>query len=188
MLRIIGLGNRIYGDDGIGPCLAAALKSCSNQIHRNIEIIPLDLPSHGDITYLMGADSIILIDSILDDETKLYRIDINKATPSELLELAQSGSGHGLSPTTLVAWAKASGILVDQAVYLLVIGPLTPSFGKGLSDSAIVKAMQALDGLVRAASHHGYELNVDERCVYSFLKDVCSDPLLPLDSDSRNRL
>ncbi len=188
MLRIIGIGNRMYGDDGIGPCLAGGLKSCSRYNPREVHIVPLDLPNHGDIVLLKDADHVIFIDSVVDESTMIYKIDVTKATVEELLELAQSGSGHGISPTSLIALAKVSGILSSQTIHLLLIGPLSPSFGEGLSDKAVSLAIDAVGMLVAMVRRQGYAIDVDMECLQSFLRDVCSDPLSPLDIDSRKRL
>ncbi|GAB6148370.1 hydrogenase maturation protease [Stetteria hydrogenophila] len=187
MLRIIGIGNRIYGDDGVGPCLAAALKRCSRYDGEKLSIVSLDLPSHGDVALMEGADVIILLDAAVDGETRLYKVDLDRALPDELMDLAMSSAGHGISALNLLALARAAGALGrDQEVYMLDIGPLAPSFGSGLSRDAVSKALEALRLLVRVAKSHGYELEVDEGCVRSFLEGPCSDPLLPLDMDSRD--
>lgn len=179
MIRIVGIGNRMYGDDGIGPCLAYALLRCSDRA-EGLSIIPLDLPSHGDIALFEEPDVILLIDASPEPGVRLYRLESGNLSGTEMLRLAQAGAGHSISPITLVALAASAGLLKEKEVYLLTVGPLEPSFGVGLSDWSIELALRALDEITRFLRSHGIEIRVRPECVHSLLKGLCSDPLSPL--------
>ena len=180
MIKIIGIGNRMYGDDGIGPCLVSALKHCTESIDT-VQFIPLDLPNHGDIIHLGNSSLIVLVDSAVDEKTVLYKVDTDKVDLRELLELAQSSSGHGINPLSLIALAKIAGILSNrQSIYLLLIGPLTPQFGTGLSKSAIREAIISLKKLENLIKSHGQAFRYNEDCIREFLENICRDPVNPL--------
>ncbi|MCE4628527.1 MAG: hypothetical protein F7C34_05220 [Desulfurococcales archaeon] len=177
------MGNRMHGDDGIGPCLAYALLKCSDR-PKGLSIFPLDLPSHGDIALFEEPEVILLVDATPEPGVRLYRLEPKNLSDTEMLKLAQAGAGHSISPITLVALAASAGLLEGKRVYLLALGPLEPSFGRGLSDRAIDIALKAIDEIIRFLESHGCEIRVSLECVHSLLAGPCSDPLAPLSEAS----
>ena len=183
MIRIIGIGNRMHGDDGIGPCLAYALRKCSARV-EGVNIIPLDLPNHGDIALLEEPDIIVFVDASPERGVRVYRLEPSRLSSLEMVRLAQAGSGHAISPITLVALASAAGLIEGKEVYLLTIGPLEPGFGSGLSPKAVELGVEAVRRLVGLLSGKGVDVRADEGCIHSVLSGACSDPLTPLDEIS----
>jgi hydrogenase maturation protease len=142
LIRIIGIGNRMHGDDGLGPCLAYALSKCGNW-SNNFSFIPLDLPNHGDIALLEDPDTIIIIDTSLEPINEIFSVDPTNISALDAVRLAQSGSGHSITPITLLALAHIVGVLTDKRVFLQLIGPLEPAFGRGLSSRAVELGLEA---------------------------------------------
>ncbi len=187
MIRILGIGNRMYGDDGIGPCIAYTLAKCASN-HSQIDIIPLDLPSHGDISLFAEPETIILIDSSPDAETIVYHVNPENLGELEKLELAQQGAGHNISSITLIALADNAGLLREKEIYLILVGPCQPEFGTGLSPQGILLAEKAVMKLKELMGELGIGLKIDYDCVRSLLSGTCSDPLSPLEDSSARRL
>ena len=186
MIRIIGIGNRIYGDDGIGPCTAHVLSKCMKS-HARIDVVPLDLPSHGDISLFEEPDTIILLDSSPEPETKVYHVDPENLDEREKLKLAQQGSGHNISPITLIALASMAGLLHGKDIYLILVGPSKPEFGKGLSPQGADLVEVALGKLEKLMRVLGVGLEIDYDCIRSLLAGSCFDPLSPLEANSARR-
>lgn len=60
-----GLGSLVMGDDGIGPRLIAMLEErCS--FPENVDLVDIGTPGIGLISYVVGYDTVVLIDAVHD--------------------------------------------------------------------------------------------------------------------------
>jgi hydrogenase maturation protease len=62
-IRIVGLGNVLMGDDGFGPYVIAALKE-THRFPADVALIDLGTPGLDLAPFLMGADLVIVVDSV----------------------------------------------------------------------------------------------------------------------------
>lgn len=62
-IRVLGLGNVLMGDDGIGPYVIEALTS-AYEFPPNVSVIDVGTPGLDLAPFMMGADAVILIDSV----------------------------------------------------------------------------------------------------------------------------
>jgi len=195
VVKVVGVGNRMYGDDGLGPCLVFALRNCvrsvagSNDGSVRVDYVVLDRPSHGDIGLLEDGDVILFVDSSPQEGIVLNRVELSRASSDDLVEAVGSSAGHNLSPLLLLALAFAAGLLRGKKAYLLTVGPLAPEFGRGLSSVAVKLALKAAATLEHFFKRElGYQASFDFSCVESILAGLCSDPLSELSESSSMNL
>ncbi|ALU12649.1 hypothetical protein EYM_06045 [Ignicoccus islandicus DSM 13165] len=113
---VLGIGNRMYGEDGFGSCLGEFL---SKQKLSDVEARDGDYMGMGLIGWLEGFSLVIFLDAVVDDvkeDLVVYKIVPENATYEELAELPVDA--HKASPTQLAAFAKRSGIF-DGEAYLV---------------------------------------------------------------------
>ena len=63
MIRVLGLGNVLMGDDGFGPSVVQRLES-DWQFPAQVEVCDLGTPGLDLIPFLSGADLVILVDTV----------------------------------------------------------------------------------------------------------------------------
>lgn len=65
-VAIIGIGNILLGDDGIGPYVVRVLDA-SYEFGPNVQILDVGTPALDFIDNLVGLDAVILVDSVEND-------------------------------------------------------------------------------------------------------------------------
>ncbi len=65
-IRVLGLGNVLMGDDGFGPFVVTALEACY-AMPPEVSVIDLGTPGLDLAPYLIGADAIIVVDTVRSD-------------------------------------------------------------------------------------------------------------------------
>lgn len=132
---VLGLGNRMYGDDGFGSCLAEFL---SRQRLENVDVKDGDYMGLGLLGWLEGYELVIFLDAmskdLIDEDIKLLKIDPSKIGITEASELVTDA--HKVGPTQLAALAHKSGILRGEA-YLIALRAEKICWPCSMSDRAI---------------------------------------------------
>lgn len=67
-IRVLGLGNVLMGDDGIGPYVIEAL-SAAYRFPAGVSLLDLGTPGLDLAPFLLGADAVVVIDSVLSEGT-----------------------------------------------------------------------------------------------------------------------
>ncbi len=186
-VKVIGLGNRMHGDDGLGSCLALALKKCSAEAPP---ILALDLPTLGDVYLLEDSDTVIIIDAA--DKHTLEALGVSEHGIPVILELkperlgdedlalmASKADAHTLDPVYLVAYAYSAGFFRGRA-FLIAVPIEEVRFGVGLTEAAAMKALEAAEVLARLLESLGHKLSYNKECLKAKLLGPCRDPLAPL--------
>ena len=65
-IRVLGLGNVLMGDDGFGPYVVEAL-TAAYEFTPDVAVIDIGTPGLDLAPFLMGADVVIVIDSVRSD-------------------------------------------------------------------------------------------------------------------------
>jgi hydrogenase maturation protease len=65
-IRILGLGNVLMGDDSVGPYVIEALEA-GYEFPGNVSVIDVGTPGLDLAPFLIGADAVIVIDSVRSD-------------------------------------------------------------------------------------------------------------------------
>jgi len=132
---IVGIGNILRGDDGLGPHLIAALKGKTDRLCFDAGTAPENYL--GKIAK-EEPDTVLLVDAVHLDK---------KAGEFEILkekDITDCGfSTHDLSPARVMEYLKETG----ASIYLLGIQPKNTAFGEELSPE-VKKTVEEIAGLI----------------------------------------
>ncbi len=126
---IIGIGNPMRGDDGIGPRLVEAVEARPDV--RALAVHQL-LPEHVD--EIRAARRVLFVDARVGGE----RVQIDRVHPS-----THRGVGHSCSPGALLGWARFA-YQASPASWLLSVPGGTFTTGAGLSPGTAAMIPDAL--------------------------------------------
>jgi hydrogenase maturation protease len=146
---VVGYGNQLRGDDGLGPA-AAALLAEDPKLHGTRVL------ARHQLTPELAADFaemklVILIDANVEDEAGAVSVRRVDGTPGPG---SGSGSSHHASPADLAALA---GELwgASPAVFVVSVGAASLEVGEGLS-APVRKALPAVvEAVIAIMAEHG---------------------------------
>jgi hydrogenase maturation protease len=143
-IGVLGIGNILMGDDGIGPFVVKILEACY-EFPPNVVLHDLGTPGLGITSFFADYDIIILVDAVSakarPGSIRLYRKDQILRTP-----ISQRISPHDPALVEALLFAEFSGKCPDQ-VLLVGIVPESTELGCTLTDdvrSAVLPAMSAV--------------------------------------------
>ena len=148
--RIIGLGNTILTDDGVGVYAARELQK---RLGDAVDIIETETAGFSLMELLTGWDRVILIDSIQFDDLApgtVVRID-----PQDLRTSLRLRSVHEIDLPTVLALGRRLGLPMPQHVRIVAIQAedaltvgesLTPAVERGMNE-AIALILEELRGI-----------------------------------------
>ena len=114
---ILGLGNSLLCDDGVGIYVAAELK---NRVNRpEITVIETGVAGLSLLDLLVGYDRAIIIDAIQTVGGKagqIYRLD-----PGAFDTALHTASAHGIDFTTALEFGKKLGLSLPQQIVIFAI-------------------------------------------------------------------
>jgi len=129
MLKVIGLGNELCGDDGIGPVIL-------NELRRQVHQVPVDLIHAGSdafivLDYLLQPDPVLIIDCARMGR-KPGAIAKFRATQIQPPWINNSISLHGFSMGDVLKMARDLGYTTECMI--IGVEPKILDFNTGLSD------------------------------------------------------
>lgn len=165
---VVGLGNRMYGDDGYGDLLAQFLEECGASGFDVFHGAHLGL---GMLGYLAGYDVIVFIDIVergLVEEgpgsVGILEIDPSKAGVAEYAYMfSRETDNHSVSPAHLIALLYAAGQYRGTA-YIIGVVPESLEFGKPVSEpvkKATGRVLEMLDDLLAKLGLGNYTIPKD---------------------------
>ncbi|BCU68827.1 hydrogenase maturation protease [Stygiolobus caldivivus] len=170
---IIGVGNRIMGDDGLGSYLAQALYGNA----EGAEVIDLGSAGINAIDYLKEFDVIVILDAVAVDqegvfvsEEKINEGDTDQVT-STVLDMEISGS-HGLGIQSTLFILKLMGY--SPKIYIIGHKPYVLEPMSGISEKLREKVPQILDILQEVLKPYNVKINKD-RTLKAFQEVLSSD-------------
>lgn len=110
---VIGIGNPLQGDDGLGAC---AVQMLANEVlPAGVQIEELGTPGWGLVNFLQGWQRVILIDAVCMGEEpgtwrRLEKDDIQLVASDQVRSLHEPGLAESLS------LAQTLGLLPDEIV------------------------------------------------------------------------
>ncbi len=150
-LVILGLGNDLLGDDGIGLLAADAM--------RGLESPRVAVRSAGQaglylLEHLQGFEDAIVVDSVLGDHPGAIR----ELTGAEVSESIVP-SAHYVGLPEALALARASGLPVPQRLRIFGVEiDVAQQIGSGPSEPVVACLPRLVDTVVLAAREWGYVL------------------------------
>ncbi len=136
---VIGLGNRLRGDDGVGTVVAGAIRE------RGIAGIDA-MTCDGDGTALLecwrGVDSVIVVDALRSKEApgRIRRFEASRPLPA----WARARSTHGFGLAEAVEMARSLDRLPSALVIYGVVGE-SWGMGEGLSPAVSAAVPRVVD-------------------------------------------
>ncbi len=142
MLNVIGIGNTLRGDDGIGPDIIQRLKNRSLPVPITLTDVGSDAFSL--LEYLIGKEPLLIIDCAKMGEKPgtVRKFNLNKNT---VKTLDRAVSLHGMSFGEMYQTAKALGTVAECR--LIGIEPEQIGFGQPLS-TAVEKQIPLIMNLI----------------------------------------
>lgn len=167
-IRIIGVGNPLFGEEGVGYRIAKALLSCGMPPSIVDALEVLDVSAIYPLSE--NADCVIVLDAIMHGEAKDVRVlELRGEALEEALEELKVGlitiDPHVLSPIQLFLLAYAVGVFKGKAFIILIP---TESFEESeLSERTLghtIKALEILKGLLSRLGMGETANSIDEEC------------------------
>ena len=172
-IGIIGVGNRLMGDDGLGSYLAQALQGNV----EGAEVIDLGSAGVNAIDYLKEFDVVVILDAVAIDQEGVYvsEENVNERDPDQLtstvLDFELSGS-HGLGIQSTLLILKLMGY--SPKIFIIGHKPYVIEPMKGISDKLKEKVPQILDMLQEVLKPYNVRIN-KEGALKSFHEVINSD-------------
>ncbi len=141
---VVGLGNPILGDDGVGWRVAEAVKACLED--PAIDVICLSLGGLSLMEHLAGYRRVLIVDAM---NTGAAPGVLHQMSSRELDELSvqHTASVHDLSLSSALAFGREMGLDLPEEIWLVGV-EAQPEFDFGEALSAPVE--QALPAAVGA--------------------------------------
>ena len=114
---ILGMGNSLLSDDGVGLCVAAELRNKLNE--PEITVIETGVAGLSLLDLLVGYDRAIIIDAIQTVGGKagqIFRLD-----PKAFDTALHTASAHGIDFTTALEFGKKLDLPLPQEIVIFAI-------------------------------------------------------------------
>ena len=114
---ILGLGNPILSDDGVGPAVARELEGRIDP--RVATVTEASLGGLNLLDLLVGYERVIIIDAIKTEDGKpgqIYRLD-----PAALITTRYAASPHDVNLATALELGKKLGLAMPQKIDIFAI-------------------------------------------------------------------
>jgi hydrogenase maturation protease len=138
---VIGIGNTLRGDDGVGPYVISLLEKKTDIF---AELAVLDTPGYALLTYIQNRDLVIMVDAASFDAS---RGDFVRVTREEIRKKKTPGfSLHDADPFSVVDYADTFGLGPKAfVVYAIRYQNIAPS--NTLSDTVKNAAVKVADSI-----------------------------------------
>jgi len=148
---VIGLGNPILGDDGVGWKVAQAVKTVISH-QPSVEVDCLSLGGLSLMERMLGYQKVVIVDSMETGQSPEGSVSMFPLAALPNPSAGHSASVHDMSLITALDTAKAMGLPVPESVEIVAIEARNVyEFSEELSPSvaeAVPLAMQAVINLL----------------------------------------
>lgn len=120
-LIVLGIGNELMGDDGVGPVVARML---TKRLGPEVEVVEAGLAGMALSKYFTSGAPLIVIDAIHTEAEPgaVFRFDPDECGISSL----RSNTSHGHGLPYLITNARLAGHAPDVTVYAVQVGDVRP--------------------------------------------------------------
>jgi hydrogenase maturation protease len=153
---IIGIGNTLMGDDGVGVRVAEELSS--RDLGADVTVVSGATDGMALSHYFTDADAVVIVDAIAADDTpgSVYRLTPDDAGISSL----RPHSSHGISVPSIIFAARLQNACPEVIVFAVQIGDilcgfetLSPEVEEAVPDVAEMVVAEALRLAAKPAAH-----------------------------------
>jgi hydrogenase maturation protease len=126
-ISVIGIGNTLKADDGVGVRVAEELSS--RDLGAGVEVVSGELAGMLLAPYFINSDHVIVVDAIDagDEPGSVFRFRAEDGLP-----MLRSHTSHGIGVTELMQAARLSGSKAEVMIYAIQIHDVRP-MSEGLS-------------------------------------------------------
>jgi len=144
-IRIIGVGNLLLRDEGVGIHVARELQK--NDLPSGVEVLDGGVVGIGLMDYLRGPAKVLLIDAA---EMNLKPGSVVRFTPEEVKDekVGPKFSSHDIGLLEVLELAKALGDCPSEVV-IIGIQPKEISWGTDLSPEVKASIPKAMEGVLK---------------------------------------
>ena len=132
-ILVLGLGNMLLGDDGLGPALLNQLADCDPRWKGQVEFVDGGTQGLALLGHLSGRRALIVVDAL---QRGAAPGTVHRLTLPELREVSpgRASSGHESNASELLAAAQLLDELPDR-LFVVGVEPEKITTGIGLSES-----------------------------------------------------
>ncbi len=172
---ILGIGNRLLRDEGVGSCFAEALASLD--LPEWLKSVDGGIGGLSLVHDMEGFDVLFIVDALSQDEgsageAKLFKVNPDAIDPKEALNMVTQAGSHGIVPEILIAAASAFKMLPPMS-YVVGIVPETIDLGDYLSLKAIEGCVKALSLIKGALKEYDLEININVDDMRRKILELC---------------
>ena len=128
-ISVIGIGNTLKADDGVGVQVAEELSSVD--LGADVDVVSGELAGMLLAPYFIDRDHVIVVDAIDAGDTpgSVFRFHAEEGLP-----MLRSHTSHGISVTELVTVARLSGSKAEVLIFAIQVEDVRP-MTEGLSET-----------------------------------------------------
>ena len=121
-ITVIGIGNTLMGDDGVGVRVAERLQA--RELPEAVSVVIGSVAGMGLVGHVLASDRVIFVDAIEAGAKPgaVFRFDPDDVDVANL----RSNTSHGLSVSYLVTAARLKGARPDVLIYAIQVGVVCP--------------------------------------------------------------
>ena len=176
---MLGVGNPLFADDGLGYCVIRGLEECSSR-PECLDIVAVQALEPGLVALFEGKDHVIVVDIVdprmLPRGAKLLvlEFDPTRLEEHEIMGAMLEAGSHELNPAMLALLGRAAGLFNGRLTLLGI-----PGFNIELGGTVSREALQLLDTVVKEVSRRVSsicceELRIDMECFWSVVRSECN--------------
>ena len=152
MIKIIGLGNNLRGDDGVGPALINALEK--KNLGSDFNLMDVGADAFTVLEHLLEKEPVIIVDCARMGKNpgEIVKIPID---PANLAVADGSISLHGYSLAEVIKIAAKTGPLAPGSI--IGVEPEAIEFNTDLSPVVMGKISELVNLVIEEAKQYGEE-------------------------------
>jgi len=145
---VLGIGNTIMGDDGVGIYVARMVKDRTRS-QADLQFKELGVSGFNLVEEILGYDEVIIVDSYASTEADDGQI--REFSPADFEDTVHASSPHGANfATALGVYRKLQPDKIPKRVRIFTIDiHPTDAFGESLSSRVQGAAVKLVDMIVR---------------------------------------
>ena len=160
---VLGLGNDLYGDDGVGIHVVNRLSKESSDF-PGVEFVPCSLTGLALLDFFIGYDNLILVDTIKRQDPVPGTIHILNAMD---LRHIPGPSPHYVSIPQTIEIGRQTGLKVPESIEIVAVEAVNMyQLGEGLSremTDALPKILEATRAVIKKRIDHDKKRNPGTR-------------------------
>jgi hydrogenase maturation protease len=151
---VLGIGNTIMGDDGVGIYVARMVKDRTRPL-TDLEFKEIGVSGFNLVEEILGFDEVIIVDSYASTEADAGQI--REFSPADFEDTVHASSPHGANfATALRVYNKLQPDKIPRRIRIFTIDiHPTDAFGEGLSTHVQDAAVKLAEMIVREIRRAG---------------------------------